>query len=108
MAHKDAKTAAAVALATGKNVRESAKAAGIGERTLHRWRADPAFCRQVADLKTEMFGQTMGRLTDLSVQAANVLGELLKANGDKTRLQAAQAIITLGVRMKEFVEMSER
>jgi hypothetical protein len=39
-----------LALATGQNVREAAKTAGIGERTAHRRCDDPAFLFHVCDV----------------------------------------------------------
>jgi transposase-like protein len=96
---------AAVAIASGKSVGETAKALGISQRTLVRWRAEASFQEKVSSIKKDLFGQTSGRLTDLSVTASNVLSDLLASEGkSRLRLEVAKAVIMLAVRLKESVE----
>lgn len=102
--------AAALALAAGRTVMEAAKAAGAGERTVKTWLHDlPAFARRVAELRAEMTSRAVGRLADGMADAADTLGFLCrKARSETVRLGAARALLELGVRVREAVELEER
>ena len=97
-----------VALASGMTVRDAAVAAGIGERTATRRVTDPGFRRQVAQLRAHMVQRALGRLADASVQAVDTLRALLSAEADTVKLGAARAILELGNRLRETVELEER
>jgi hypothetical protein len=97
-----------VALASGMTVRDAAVAAGIGERTATRRVTDPGFRRQVAQLRANMVQRALGRLADASVQAVDTLRALLSAEADTVKLGAARAILELGNRLRETVELEER
>ena len=97
-----------VALAAGMTVRDAAVAAGIGERTATRRVTDPGFRRQVAQLRANMVQRALGRLADASVQAVDTLRALLSAEADTVKLGAARAILELGNRLRETVELEER
>jgi hypothetical protein len=101
--------AAALAIACGKNVKAAAEATGVGERTLHRWlRKDPLFQQRVDELREELFDKAAGRLSDMSVDAAETLGELLKSSDEKIRLQAARLIIENACTLRQSTEFSNR
>ena len=94
-----------LALAAGKTVREAARAAGISERTATRRVADPAFRRRVAELRAEMVSLALGKLADGMSDAAGTLRKLLKAKGESVRLGACRAMLEMGVKLRESVEL---
>lgn len=100
--------ALAVALAAGQTIRAAASAAGIGERTASRRWADPDFRRRVAELRADMIGRATGKMGDGMAEAADVLRTLLAAESESVRLAACRAILELGVKLRETVELAAR
>jgi hypothetical protein len=98
----------ALALATGQTLRAAAEAIGIGERTATRRWADAAFRRRVAELRGDMVQRSLGRMADGMSDAAAKLRELLGAESETVRLGAARALLELGVKLRESVELEER
>ena len=105
---RNADDALAVALASGRTVREAAAAAGIAERTATRRAADPAFRRTVTALRGEMVQRALGRMTDGMTEAADTLRALLLAESEAVRLGAARAIHELGCKLRESADLAER
>jgi hypothetical protein len=97
-----------LALASGKTLREAARAAGIGERTATRRLADPEFRRRITELRTEMVSRALGTMADGMSEAAQTLRSLLKAQSESVRLGACRALLELGVNLREVVELEER
>jgi hypothetical protein len=100
--------ALAVALAAGQTLRDGAAAAGVGERTACRRWADPAFRWRVGELRADMVSRATGMMGDGMAEAADVLRALLKAKSESVRLGACQAMLELGVKLRESVELEER
>jgi hypothetical protein len=100
--------ALAVALAAGQTLRDAAAAAGIGERTATRRWADPDFRRRVAELRADMVSRATGRMGDGMAEAADVLRALLKADSQSVRLGACRAMLELGVKLRDSVELEQR
>lgn len=102
--------AAAIALAAGHPLRVAAKQSGAGQRTIKTWTATvPAFGRRVAELRSEMTNRALGRLADGMAGAADTLGFLArKGKSETVRLGAARAILELGNRLREAVELEAR
>ena len=82
--------------------------AGVSERTAARRWADPAFRRRVAELRQDMVGRCVGRMADGMAEAADTLRKLLTAETESVRLSAARAMLELGVRVRDAVELGER
>jgi HEAT repeat protein len=99
---------AAALLASGSLCKDVAAQAGIGERTLRRWRSEPAFKALVADLRSGMVSAAAGRLADGMSAAADVLKALLKDEDANVRLKAASKVVELGLRVRSEAEMEER
>ena len=97
-----------LALAAGKTVREAARAAGVGERSATRRLADPAFRRRVAELRADMVSRALGKMADGMSDAAETLRKLLKAKGESVRLGACRAMLEIGVKLREAVELENR
>jgi hypothetical protein len=97
-----------VALAAGETIRDAASLAGIGERTATRRIADPAFRRQITELRAEMVQRALGKLADAATDAARTLRGLLAAESESVQLGAARSILELGNKLREVVEMEQR
>jgi hypothetical protein len=106
---KKGRPAAVLALAAGESVASAARKAGVTERTVHRWlEADP-FRREVAQARADMFGRALGSLAEGAASGALMLRQLcLKAKSESVKLGAARALLELGPRMRDSVEMEER
>ena len=110
MAHrgrKSADEALIAALAGGATVDDAAVSARISPRTVHRRLADPVFCRRVTDARGAMLESALAHLADASIDAAKTLRRLLGST-DGTALSAAKAILEIGPRLRETVELQER
>jgi HEAT repeat protein len=105
---RNADEALALALATGQTLRAAAEATGIGERTATRRWADPAFRHRVAELRGEMVQRALGCMADGMGEAADKLRQLLTAESESVRLGAARALLELGVKLRESVELEQR
>jgi hypothetical protein len=70
--------------------------------------ADPAFRRRVAELRADMVQRSLGRMADGMSDAADKLRDLLAAESESVRLGAARALLELGVKLRESVELEER
>jgi hypothetical protein len=99
--------AVALAIASGRSLRQAAEQCGAGERTVKRWHAeDPSFRRRVAELRSEMFDEAVGLLSRLGGKAALVLGLLLDSASEKVRLQAARTVLDQAVRTRDLAELA--
>ena len=105
---RSADEALALALATGQTLRGGAEAAGIAERTATRRWAEPAFRRRVAQLRGDMVQRALGRMADGMAEAADKLRALLGAQSESVQLGAARALLELGAKLRESVELEER
>jgi hypothetical protein len=101
--------AAALAIARGQNVKTAAEETGVGLRTLHRWLAeDQAFRQRVDELRDTLFSQALGRLSELTGQAAETLGGLLGSKDEKIRLQTACTVFEAAGNLRQMTEWSAR
>jgi hypothetical protein len=105
---KNADEALALALAAGQTVRAAAEVAGISERTATRRRANPGFRQREAELRAGMVQRALGKLADGMAEAADRLRELLRAESESVCLGAARALVELGVKLRESVELEQR
>src|SRR6516162_2971820 len=111
MAHRgrrNADEALALAVATGQTLRDAAAAVGVSERTAARRWADAAFRLRVSNLRTEMVQRSLGRMADGMSDAAAKLRELLSAASESVRLGAARALLELGAKLRETVELGSK
>lgn len=97
------------ALAAGMTQRDAAKEGGVAERTVARRMSDPTFRQQVVDARAEMLTRAIGTLADASTAATQALRALLDAaEPPSVRLGAARAILELGVKLREHLELEAR
>jgi hypothetical protein len=102
--------AVALGVASGLSLAGAARKAKVGVPTAKHWSsALPAFRRRVKELRAEMTARAMGRLMDGMVSAADTLGYLSRTGkSEMVRLSAARAILELGTKLRESVELEER
>jgi hypothetical protein len=105
---KNVDDALVLALATGLSVPAAAQRAGASERTAYRRLDDPAFRSRIAEVRSALFAETVGRLAALAGKAADALGELLTSDRDLVKLQAAKGVLELGPKLREAGELAER
>jgi hypothetical protein len=96
------------ALASGRTVRDAAKAAGVSEATAHRRLREPAFRQAVSEARGRMVENAVGQLADASTAAVATLRALLEAEADTVKLGAARAILEMGTKLRESVELEAR
>ena len=100
--------ALALGLARGLSVRAAAKLSGYSERHAHRRHADSAFKLRVWALRTRLVEQATGLLTAGNCEAARTLRNLLKDESSSIQLAAAKALLELGSKMRDSLELEHR
>jgi hypothetical protein len=55
-----------------------------------------------------MLARTLGKMSDAMVEAADTLRGLLKAESEGVRLGACKAVLELGTKLRESVDLHER
>jgi hypothetical protein len=101
--------ALALALAAGDSIADAAGKAGLSERTVYRRLADPAFRQRTQTLRGEMIGRALGRMADGMAEAGDVLRTLLGPDvPPSVRLGACRAMLELGVKLRDSVELESR
>jgi hypothetical protein len=91
-----------LALVTHATPREAAKAAGVSEVTLWRYRRNKEFDRRLRECRFALSDHTMTLLQKASVEAVNFLSALVGRDDAPwhPRVSAARAIIDLSFRSK--------
>lgn len=102
---------AIVALLNGDSIRNAAKAASIGERTLYRWLAeDDAFRHKLRDAESSALDAATRQLSVIASEAVTVLRDI--QNDDDTppnvRVSAARALLDSTMKMVEMRNFDER
>jgi len=97
-----------VALAGGATVRDAARRAHVGERTVYRRLDEPDFRRQVQDARADMVAQAVGKLADAATKAVETLSALLDGESESVRLGAARAILEIGTKLRDATEFETR
>jgi hypothetical protein len=98
-----------MALACGATVAAAARKAGASERTAYPRLANPAYCERLADIRTDMVQRTVAMLTAASLETVKTLLELQQPGmPPAVRLGAARAILELGAKLREMVELEPR
>ena len=99
---------AALALAAAGKPADVAQQFGVSRRTVDRWLSEPAFRRIVWDLRQQMVAAAVGRMADHMTLAADALVKLLDSDDAAVRLRACRAILSLGLRLHDAVDLEER
>jgi hypothetical protein len=102
------KVALALALASGATAPQAAEQTGVSLRTVHRKLANPAFRRLVSRLRGEMLAAALGRMAENMTRAADTVAALLDVEDPAIRLRAARALLSLGLRLRDSVDLGDR
>ncbi|MBK1643590.1 hypothetical protein CKO25_02735 [Thiocapsa imhoffii] len=90
----EAQTEAANLIAQGVKAVDVAEAVGVDESTVSRWRRKAPFAALVQRINSEAHLEVIGRMTDLTNRALDVLEDLLDYRHDPgVKLRAAIAIV---------------
>jgi hypothetical protein len=106
---RKADAALILALACGATPENAAQKTGFSLRTVHRRLAEPDFRKRVLEVRTEMARRVVGMLTAAGVSSIKTFTTLQEsAQSESVRLGAARAILELGCKLRESVELTER
>jgi hypothetical protein len=98
----------ALALATGASINDAAERIGVDRKTIQRRLADPEFRRLVSEFRGELIATTLGRMADKMTRAADGLAALLDDSNPWIRLCAIRAMLSFGLKLRDFVDVDER
>jgi hypothetical protein len=87
-----ARDAAALLLARGATVKETATLSGASESTISNWQKEPRFAARVKAIQAELFAVAAARLAGMSGKAAGQLEALLDDSDAKVRLGAVRLV----------------
>lgn len=85
-------------LLTTTSIAAAAREAGLSEKTVRRYLADPAFAQEYREQRALALQETVAALQASSADAITTMRASLGAADENTRLRAARAIIELGYR----------
>lgn len=97
-------------LANGGTFEQAATAAGVSERTLARWRNDPAFVDALNLLDTDHLGQLARSLTVASHTALEVLIKVMtnEKTRDSVRVRAAGEVLKHRAVFADLLTLADR
>jgi transposase-like protein len=98
----------ATALAAGSTAASAARELDIGLSTVKRRMAEQQFQQLVADLRAEMVAAALGRMADNMTRAADQIAALMNDENPSVRLRASRALISLGLKMHQAVDVDQR
>jgi hypothetical protein len=101
---------ALIALVNEPNIRAAAKAAGISEATLYRYRQEPAFAQAYRQTRRQALEDATSRLSQLATEMVEVLREVARdaRYSPYARVQAARAALDLAYRALDLYDQEER
>ncbi len=97
-----------VALLAHDTISAAAKAAGIGEKTAHRWLALPEFQQHYRAARRQVVEQSLSALQSATVEAVETLRRNLHCERPSVEVAAAQAIIDRSIKAVELLDLDER
>jgi hypothetical protein len=99
-----------MALACGATVENAARKAGVSERTVYRWQADPAFQERVKQTRAEFVQRTAGMLTGAGMGSVKTLVDLQQdaSVAPAVRRGAARDLLAMSLRFRETAEFEQR
>ena len=97
---------AIIALLNEQTVGRAAAAAGVGQRTLHRWLKEPTFARAYREARREAFGQAIALTQRYAPLAVNTLAHVMMDNDapSSSKVAAATTILRFG---REGIELDD-
>ena len=99
----------AIRVASGETIRSAAKSLEVSEGRAYHLARTAAFKKRVGELRTEAVTGAVGKLSEATQKAAQVLVDLLdQTNDPAVRLNAAKAVLNHLLPMAEHAEMRAR
>jgi len=98
----------ATALYFGASVTQAAEQFGVSRKTVQRCMARPAFRRRVVQRRGELMANALGRMADNMTRAGDTVNRLLDSDDPTVALRAARALLSLGMRLRDSVEIADR
>ena len=98
------------ALMANRNIRQAATAAKVGERTLHKWMATPAFRTALTQAEDSAIDEATRRLLNLQNDALDAVANLLEDNeaSPTLKLRAAQIVFDTLLRLRNLRDIEAR
>lgn len=93
-------------LAAGSTLADAARAGGVGERTVSRWKLDPAFLGAVRDYRAEAVERSRAALVAASGAAVEALVDVAGSGPPAARVAAARAILDQVARLEPMPQDS--
>lgn len=98
-----------MALACGATTEGAAQKADIGVATVYRRLKDPDFKDRLQKIRADIVQRTAGSATAAGIEAIKTLVALMRdSNPGSVRLGAARAVLELGTKLRESVELEQR
>jgi hypothetical protein len=100
----------ALRVATGCRVKEAATELAIPRTTSYRWSRSPSFRLKVGELRAELLGQAVGKISEAATKAVETLAELMQDREQKAadRIAAAKALLTSLQGLSQLGELRDR
>ncbi|MFO0815306.1 MAG: hypothetical protein U0796_18990 [Gemmatales bacterium] len=98
-----------ISLACGSTIEAAAAKAGVTPRTVHRRLADPDFRQQLQEFRANMIERASSMLGAAAMEAVKTLLSLMERSvPHATRLGAARAVLELGIKLRDLIEVERR
>jgi transposase len=100
----------ALRVATGCRVKDAATELAIPRTTSYRWSRSPSFRSKVGELRAELLGQAVGKISEAATKAVETLAELMQDREQKAadRIAAAKALLTSLQGLSQLGELRDR
>jgi hypothetical protein len=100
---------AITALLSERTGRDAAKKAGVSEKTLYTWLADPAFRAALRSAEADIWGAVTRRLGAGQTLALDTLEKLIQAaRHESTKLTACVSWLNMFVKYRDMKDIDER
>ena len=101
---------AVAALVSEPTVGAAARAAGVGETTLHRWLRQPEFAEALRAARNEAFGAALSSVQQAAVEAVRTLRDVMAApdTPPSSRVAAARSVLDTALKAHERQGLEER
>lgn len=100
---------AITALLSERTTGAAAKRAGIGERTLYNWLADPVFRAVLREAEREVLETVTRRLSSGQALALDTLQKLIQsARHESTKLTACVSWLNMFIKYRDMKDIDER
>jgi hypothetical protein len=96
------------ALLEAPSIRSAAQALGIGESTLRRWLAEPAFRADYRAARRELVESDVGLLHRTAARAVAALAQNLTAPRPADRNRVAVAVLEMTLKEAELMDLAAR